>query len=1057
MFSRARRAALLAPFLATAALAADPLAGVTAIAVGYNHSCAIVADGAVKCWGRNDLGQLGDGSTTDREYPANVTGLPGAVVAIDAGYQHTCAVTAGGAAWCWGYNEMGQLGDGSTEDRALPVAVSGLSTGVAAISAGYQHTCARTTAGAAHCWGRGGMGQLGNGGTASSETPVAVTGLDAGVSAIVARGHHSCAVVSGALKCWGWNYYHQLGDDTTTNRPLPNPVPGLASGVAGVAAGEHHSCAFTTGGAASCWGENTYGQLGDSTATPRAHPVAVTGLGSSVSAMAGGRYHTCAIVAGAAMCWGQGGGGQVGDGGTSNRTAPTAVLGLGSGVTAIAGGENHSCALITGGGMKCWGLNTSGQIGDGWRMHRLAPVTVAGLPETVTAFALGLEHSCALTGGGAVKCWGNGALGQLGTGTSAKQPVAVQVTGLGAGVTAITAGHYHTCALVSGGVKCWGHNGAGQLGDNSTSTRYEPVDVSGLATGVVSIGAYYVHSCAVTSTGLVKCWGYNEHGQLGDSSQVSSPVPVTTAVIAAGATKVAAGTGHSCAFVSGATLCWGWNVVGQLGDGSTIDRNTPGTVPSLPTLNTALSAGDFHSCVVTPAGGLKCWGDNSAGQLGDDTTAMRTQPVDTAVLGSGVTAVAGGASHTCAVASAGAWCWGWNAYGQLGDGTGTSRTVPAAVAGLGSGVSAIGAGYGHACAALAAGGARCWGLNEYSQAGDGTTSIRPVPGDVLAADATPDAFGFATQSGVPPGSERTSEAIAPAGFDATVAVLVSGGSYSIGCTDAFTTAPGSLAAGQTICVRHTAAATAATAAVTTLTIGGVAGTFTSITALSLSPSSVVLTGPVAAAFGQPVTFTANVTGLAPTGTVAFLDGATAIPGCSAVPLAAGLAECHTATLARGIHPVSAAYPGDAANQASVSNHVILAVRAAARGDAGADGKSDLFWRTAAPGTGLSWWMMNGASATAANYHDVDPAWQIADVGDLDGDGKADLVWRRASDGATYLWLLDGFAFKGFADLGVLDPAAWSLAGTGDLNGDGKDDVVWRGADGTVYAWLMNGG
>ncbi|HQY47541.1 MAG TPA: FG-GAP-like repeat-containing protein, partial [Usitatibacteraceae bacterium] len=130
---------------------------------------------------------------------------------------------------------------------------------------------------------------------------------------------------------------------------------------------------------------------------------------------------------------------------------------------------------------------------------------------------------------------------------------------------------------------------------------------------------------------------------------------------------------------------------------------------------------------------------------------------------------------------------------------------------------------------------------------------------------------------------------------------------------------------------------------------------------------------------------------------------------------------------------------------------------AVRGDADDDRKADLFWRTVAPGTGLSWWTMNGSAATAANYHDVDPAWQVADVGDLDGDGKADLVWRRASDGATYLWLLDGFVFKGFADLGVLDPAAWTLVGTGDLNGDGKDDVIWRGADGTVYAWLMNGG
>jgi hypothetical protein len=148
---------------------------------------------------------------------------------------------------------------------------------------------------------------------------------------------------------------------------------------------------------------------------------------------------------------------------------------------------------------------------------------------------------------------------------------------------------------------------------------------------------------------------------------------------------------------------------------------------------------------------------------------------------------------------------------------------------------------------------------------------------------------------------------------------------------------------------------------------------------------------------------------------------------------------------------------DAAGNCSQPSAPAVATPRGSRGDVNGDGKSDLFWRTVAPGTGLSWWRMNGASASAANYHDVDPAWQIADVGDLDGDGRADLVWRRTSDGATYLWLLDDFAFKGFADLGVLDPAAWSLVGGADLNGDGKDDIVWRGADGTVYAWLMNGG
>jgi len=126
-------------------------------------------------------------------------------------------------------------------------------------------------------------------------------------------------------------------------------------------------------------------------------------------------------------------------------------------------------------------------------------------------------------------------------------------------------------------------------------------------------------------------------------------------------------------------------------------------------------------------------------------------------------------------------------------------------------------------------------------------------------------------------------------------------------------------------------------------------------------------------------------------------------------------------------------------------------------DTGGDGKADLVWRENAPGLGLSWWAMNGNAVTASNYFQVDPAWQIAAIGDLNGDSRADLVWRRASDGATYLWTLKGMEFTGFHDLGILDPAVWSLAGLADLDGDGMDDIVWRGVDGTVYAWLMNGG
>lgn len=353
----------------------------SSITAGGNHTCALLTSGAVKCWGYNTYGQLGDDSMDDKHIPTAVTGLSSGVTAVSAGYLHTCALLTGGAVKCWGNSDQGQIGDNYTVKRLAPVSVEGLDSGVTAISSGAFHTCALLTGGAVKCWGYNSNGQLGNGTDSPSRTPINVSGLSSGVTAISAGGFHTCAITSGGgLKCWGMNDSGQLGDGTTTDKLTPTSVSGLASGVIMVSSAADHTCAVLAGGAAKCWGYNAHGQIGDTTSTSKSVPTAVTGLTSGVTAISADGNHTCAILTGGtAKCWGNNDFGQIGDTTTTSKSDPTAVTGLTSGVTAITIGAFHSCAILADGAAKCWGANDDGELGDETLTNRAIPTAVFGL------------------------------------------------------------------------------------------------------------------------------------------------------------------------------------------------------------------------------------------------------------------------------------------------------------------------------------------------------------------------------------------------------------------------------------------------------------------------------------------------------------------------------------------------------------------------------------------------------------------------------------------------------------------------------------------------------
>jgi alpha-tubulin suppressor-like RCC1 family protein len=346
-----------------------------AVWAGNLHSCGRTAVNGLKCWGDNQFAALGDGSTSNRPYPYPVTGLTNGVAGATAGLAHSCALTTVGGLLCWGANGSGQLGDGSTTTRLVPVDVSGILTGALAISAGDSHTCAVTAGGAVKCWGSNSNGQLGDNSTTQRSAPADVSGLSSGVIAVAAGTAHTCAVTSaGAVKCWGSNSNGQLGDNSTAQRLAPVQALGLTSGVASIFAGGNHTCAVTTAGAAKCWGSNANGEVGDNSTTQRLVPTDVSTLSSGVAAITTGARHTCArTTGGAAKCWGSNDSGQIGDGTGANRRTPRDVLNLSTGVIGISAGGSHSCATLSSGFVQCWGLNSTGQLGDGTTVNHNTP------------------------------------------------------------------------------------------------------------------------------------------------------------------------------------------------------------------------------------------------------------------------------------------------------------------------------------------------------------------------------------------------------------------------------------------------------------------------------------------------------------------------------------------------------------------------------------------------------------------------------------------------------------------------------------------------------------
>jgi alpha-tubulin suppressor-like RCC1 family protein len=343
------------------------------LSTGRSHACGVTTEGAGLCWGDNSSGVFGDGSRTSSAVPMAVLS-ESPFASVSAGGGHSCGVTTNGTALCWGEawlswgwgdgSSRTGLGNGTTTGSLLPVPVSG-GLRFSAVSAGGQHSCGVTTGGTAYCWGPNTSGELGDGTTTTRSTPVAVLG-GLTFSTVSAGGVSTCGVTNnGTAYCWGRNTSGALGDGTTTNSLSPVAVRGGLT-FATLSMGAGHTCGVTPSGAAYCWGSNGHGELGDGTTTSSSAPVAVLrGLIFSTVSAGGGR--TCGVTTSdAAYCWGSNPNGQLGNGTTTSSSLPVAVSG-GLSFSTVSAGDQQTCGMTTRGTAYCWG-NGSGSV----------PVKVAG-------------------------------------------------------------------------------------------------------------------------------------------------------------------------------------------------------------------------------------------------------------------------------------------------------------------------------------------------------------------------------------------------------------------------------------------------------------------------------------------------------------------------------------------------------------------------------------------------------------------------------------------------------------------------------------------------------
>jgi alpha-tubulin suppressor-like RCC1 family protein len=657
--------------------------------VGDIHAAAIKTDGTLWLWGDGFCGQLGNNAVTDRSSPVQTVSGGTNWKQVSAGANHAAAIKTDGTLWLWGGGGSGQLGNNAVTDRSSPVQTISGGTNWKQVNVALNATAAIKTDGTLWLWGVGTSGQLGNNAITDRSSPVQTVSVTTNWKQVSAGNAHTAAIkTDGTLWLWGSGLCGVLGNNAVTDRS--SPVQTVSGGtnwkqvsVSNVNGADTYTAAIKTDGTLWLWGGGTSGRLGNNSTINHSSPVQTISSGTNWKQVSAGCDYTAAIKTdGTLWLWGSGGLGRLGNNAVTDISSPVQTVSGGTNWKQVNAGASHTAAVKVDNTLWIFGDNSAGQqlVSPSISYNKQELIKINSSDYITKDYVLDVYPNLVDTYKQAgLWGWGCGADGKIGDNATINRSSPVQTVSGGTNWKQVSAGVCHTAAIkTDGSLWLWGFGFGGRLGNSSTASQSSPVQTVSGGTNWKQVSAGDTHTAAIKTDGTLWLWGTAGTGSLGNNNISNQSSPVQTISGGNNWKQVSAGCSHTAAIKTDGTLwLWGTGSNGRLGNNNISNQSSPVQTISGGNNWKQVSAGYDTTAAIKTDGSLWLWGTGIYGQLGNNSTAERSSPVQTVSGGTNWKQVSAGNGHTAAIKTDGSlWLWGVGLWGQLGNNAITSRSSP---------------------------------------------------------------------------------------------------------------------------------------------------------------------------------------------------------------------------------------------------------------------------------------------------------------------------------------------------------------------------------------------